>query len=174
MLNDSVEVLRTRSSGGGVRDNMSSPSRTTLGPRSISGDGDGRGRIDPLRGGGDNTVMCCGERSCGGGRGGRGYSDGLYGPRGGDRGTGGNECGDNTGGQCLSSSKSASPNAASGGTVATGVSPSRLRKSASETMFAMCSQIGVAGMDVGISSVGSTGGMTVAIAGGGGVERPEG
>src|ERR1700694_2865009 len=114
MLNDNVEVLRTRSSGGGVRDNMSSPSRAALGPRSNSGDGDGRGRIDPLRGGGDNTVMCCGERSCGRGTEGRGGRDGLYGPRGGGRGSGGNGCGDSTGGQCPSSSNSASPNAASG------------------------------------------------------------
>jgi len=41
-------------------------------------------------------------------------------------------------------------------------------------MCAIRSQIGVAGgSDVGISRAGSAGGTTVAIAGGGGVERPE-
>ena len=71
MLNDNVDVLRAKSSEGGVRGSMSSSSRARLCPRSCSGDGDGRGRMEPLRGGGDNTVICCGERS-GGGR------DGLY------------------------------------------------------------------------------------------------
>jgi len=70
MLNDNVDVLRARSSGGGVRGNMSSSSRAALGPRSCSGDGDGRGRMDPLRGGGDSTVICCGDRSGTGGSGG--------------------------------------------------------------------------------------------------------
>jgi hypothetical protein len=41
-------------------------------------------------------------------------------------------------------------------------------------MCAMRSQIGVAGMDVGISSAGRLGCTTVVIVGGGGVERPEG
>ena len=69
MLNESVDVFRARSSGGGVSGNMPSSSRATLSRlRSCSGDGDGRGRIDPLRGGGDRTVICCGERSGGGGR----------------------------------------------------------------------------------------------------------
>jgi hypothetical protein len=69
MLNDNVDVLRTKFSCGGVRGSMSS---SRLCPRSCSGEGDGRGRMDPLRGGGDNTVICCGERSGGGGK------DGLY------------------------------------------------------------------------------------------------
>ena len=68
MLNDSVDVFRAKSSGGGVSGNISSSSRVTLSLRSCSGEGDGRGRIDPLRGGGDKTVICCGERSGGGGR----------------------------------------------------------------------------------------------------------
>jgi hypothetical protein len=68
MLNDSVDVFRAKSSGGGVSGSISSSSRTTLRLRSCSGEGDGRGRIDPLRGGGDKTVICCGERSGGGGR----------------------------------------------------------------------------------------------------------
>jgi uncharacterized membrane protein len=68
MLNDNVDVLRAKSSGGGVRGSMPSSSREKLCPRSCSGEGDGRGRMDPLRGGGDNTVICCGERSGGGGR----------------------------------------------------------------------------------------------------------
>jgi hypothetical protein len=74
MLNDSVDVFRAKSSGGGVSGSISSSSRATLCRRSCSGEGDGRGRIDPLRGGGDKTVICCGERSGGGGGGGR---DGL-------------------------------------------------------------------------------------------------
>ena len=41
-------------------------------------------------------------------------------------------------------------------------------------MCAIRSPIGVAGIDVGISRGGSTGGTTAAIEGGGGVERPEG
>jgi hypothetical protein len=41
-------------------------------------------------------------------------------------------------------------------------------------MYAIGSQIGVAGIDVGISSGGRLGCMTAAIVGGGGVERPEG
>lgn len=41
-------------------------------------------------------------------------------------------------------------------------------------MCAIRSPIGAAGIDVGISRAGSTGGTTVAIEGGGGVERPEG
>jgi hypothetical protein len=68
MLNDSVDVFRAKSSGGGVSGSISSSSRATRCPRSCSGEGDGRGRIDPLRGGGDKTVICCGERSGGGGR----------------------------------------------------------------------------------------------------------
>ena len=159
MLNDNVDVLRTRSSGGGVRGSMSSSSRTALGPRSCSGDGDGRGRMDPFRGGGDSTVICCGERSgCGG-------SEGINGMRA-SEGGGGNESSDSTGEKSPSSSDSASTSAPLGGAVATGVSPSRWRKSASGPKCAIRSQIGVAGMDVGISSGGSTGG--------GGVERPGG
>lgn len=73
MLNDNVDVLRTKSSGGGVRGSMSSSSRARLCPLSCSGEGDGRGRMDPLRGGGDSTVICCGDRSGGGG------TVGLYG-----------------------------------------------------------------------------------------------
>jgi uncharacterized membrane protein len=67
MLNDNVDVLRAKSSGGGVRGSMSSSSRARPCPRSCSGEGDGRGRMDPLRGGGDSTVICCGDRSGGGG-----------------------------------------------------------------------------------------------------------
>ena len=159
---------------------MSSSSCAALGPRSCSGDGEGRGRtVDPLRGGGDSTVICCGERSGNGGRGGR------YEPRegGGSGGGSGNEkCDSLTAGRSspsvpvpvpVSSSNSGAPRL--GGAVATGVSPSRWRKSASGAMCAIRSQIGVAGgSDVGISRAGSAGGTTVAIAGGGGVERPEG
>ena len=68
MLNESVDVFRAKSSGGGVSGSISSSSRAMLCPRPCSGEGDGRGRIDPLRGGGDKTVICCGERSGGGGR----------------------------------------------------------------------------------------------------------
>ncbi len=136
-----------------MRGNISSSSRAILCPRSCSGEGDGRGRMDPLRGGGDKTVICCGERS-GGGEG------------------SGNESSDSTGGPpSPSSPDSASPNAVVGGTVAMGVSPSRWRKSESGPMCVM----GVAGMDVGISSMSRLGCTTVVIVGGcGGVERPEG
>jgi hypothetical protein len=168
ILNDNVDVLRARSSGGGVRDTMSSLSRIALGPRSSSGDGLGRGRMDPFRGGGDSTVICCGERSGGGGR------DRLYEVRAGDTGGSGNEYCNSTGEPSASSSNSAAPSPTLGGAVATGVSPSRWRKSASGAMCAIRSPIGVGGMAVGISSAGSAGGMNVAIAGGGGVERPEG
>jgi hypothetical protein len=133
MLNDNVDVLRARSSGGGVSGSISSSSRTALGPRSCSGDGDGRGRMDPLRGGGDSTVICCGERSGTGGRG------GLYEPRGGIIGGSGNENRDSTGEPSPSSSNCAVPSAADalGGAVATGVSPSRWRKSASGEICAI-------------------------------------
>jgi len=116
MLNDNVDVLRARSSGGGVRGNMSSSPCAALGPRSCSGDGNGRGRMDPLRGGGDSTVICCGERS------GTGGSGGLYDPREGSRGGSGNENCDST---TRSSPVSSSNSGALGGAVATGVSPSR-------------------------------------------------
>lgn len=118
MLNDKVDALRARSSGGGVRRRTSSLSRTTLGPRSCSGDGDGNGRMDPLRGGGDSTVICCGERS--GAVGGRG----LYGLRGGGSGGGGIESRANTGEVSSSPSNWVIPSA-DHGMVATGVSPPR-------------------------------------------------
>jgi hypothetical protein len=134
MLNDNVDVLRARSSGGGVRGSISPSSRAALGPRSCSGDGDGRGRMDPLRGGGDSTVICCGERS------GTGGSGGLYGRREGSIGGSGNENRDSTGEPSPSSSNCAAPSAAAaalGGAVAIGVSPSRWRKSASGEMCAI-------------------------------------
>ncbi len=119
MLNDNVDVFRAKSSGGGVRGNISSSSRVTLCPRTCSGEGDGRGRIDPLRGAGDNTVICCGERSGGGGM------DGLYERWDGEGGDGEKESSEKTGGPSLSSSISAAPSAALGGAIAIGVSPSR-------------------------------------------------
>jgi len=119
MLNDNVDVLRARSSGGGVRGSMSSSSCATLGPRSCSGDGEGRGRMDPLRGGGDSTVICCGERSGSGGRG------GLYEPREGSGGGSGNEKCDSTAAPSSPVIPSSNSGAFLGGAVATGVSPSR-------------------------------------------------
>jgi hypothetical protein len=149
-----------------VRDSMSSSSRAALGPRSCSGDGDGRGRTDPLRGGGDNTVICCGERS------GTEGSGGLYELREGGRGGGsGNENCDST---REASPPSSSDSAVLGDAVATGVSMSRLRKSASGAMCAIRAPIGIAGTPVGISSGGSTGGAVGGVGGGGGVARPEG
>jgi hypothetical protein len=167
MLNDNVDVLRAKSSGGGVRRSISSPSRATFRLRSCSGDGDGSGRIDPLRGGGDSTVICCGERSGAAGQ------DGLYGLRGGGSGGGGIESNDNTGEVSSACSDWIFPSAVHG-VIATGVSPPRLRKSASGDMCAMRSPIGVTGIDVQIWSGGGVGGRTVDIAGGGGVERPDG
>lgn len=128
MLNDNVDVLRARSSGGGVRSNMSSSSRAALGPRSCSGDGDGSGRMDPLRGGGDSTVICCGERS------GSGGSGCLYELREGSGGGSGNVKCDSITRPSQSpppsppspvSSSNGGAALALGGAVATGVSPSR-------------------------------------------------
>jgi hypothetical protein len=166
MLRDNVDVLRARSSGGSERGSISSSSRAALDPRSCSGDGDGRGRMDPLRGGGDNTVICCGERS------GTGGSGGLYELREGRGGGSGNENCDSTEEPSPSSSDSAAPHSiVLGGAVATGVSMSRWRKSASGAMCAIRSPIGMTGMVVGISRGKSMGG---ADGGGGGVARPEG
>ena len=163
MLNDNVDVLRARSKGSGVRGSMSSSSSVVLGPRSCSGDGDGRGRMDPLRGGGDSTVICCGERS------GTEGSGGLYVLRGGGAEGSGNENCDSTGEPSPSSEDSVAPSTVLGGAVATGVSMSRWRKSASGAMCAIRSPI--AGINVGISRAGSVGG---AVGGRSGVERPEG
>ena len=110
-----------------MRGSMSSSSRAALGPRSCSGDGDGSGRMDPLRGGGDSTVICCGERSGSGGSGGR------YELREGSGGGSGNVKCDSITRPCpspsLSSPVCSSSNSgavlALGGAVATGVSPSR-------------------------------------------------
>jgi hypothetical protein len=151
MLSDNVDALPSRGIGG------ITPPNATLGPRSCSGDGDGRGRAEPLRGGGDSTVICCGERSDADDDGGKNSN----GPSGG---MGNENAGETT---------TFGPASIAGGTVATGVSLSRSRKSASGAMCAMRSPIGVAGIDVGISSGGRTGGMTVVI-GGGGVARPDG
>jgi hypothetical protein len=158
MLSDNVDALHARSSNG-----IGSivPLNAALGPRSCSGDGDGGGRADPLRGGGDNTVICCGERSGGGTI--------SYGACGSVSGGKGNE----NAGETMTFA-SASGSGSSGGTVATGVSPSRWRKSASGAICAMRSPIGVTGIDMGISSAGRTGGRNVVIGGGGGVARPEG
>lgn len=162
-LSDSVDTLHARSSGGSAP--SPSPFHAALGPRSCSGEGEGSGRADPLRGGGDSTVICCGERSDGGG------GTCSYGPCGGvsvSGGRGKTNADGGGGGASVSGTI-----IALGGTVAIGVSPSRRRKSASGAMCAMRSRIGVTGIDVGISSAGRTGGMTVLIRGGG-VERPDG
>jgi len=169
MLSDNVDTLHARFSGGMSGGSPPPPPlNTALGPRSCSGEGDGSGRAEPLRGGGERTVICCGERSTAG--------DGTtsYGPWGGgvDGGKGKRNAGEKipspTSGLC----DDASGTGAVGGTVATGVSPSRWRKSASGAMCAMRPQIGVVGIDVGITRGGRIGEMTVDM--GGGVERPEG
>ena len=166
MLNDNVDVLHARSSAG-MGGNAPSPFHAVLGPRSCSGDGDGSGRADPLRGGGDSTVICCGERSDAEG------GTCSYWPCGSISVSGGRGKENAGGGETTSAVPAVSGIiAVLGGTVATGVSPSRWRKSASGAMCAMRSPIGVTGI-VGISSAGRTGGMTVVI-GGGGVERPDG
>jgi hypothetical protein len=123
ILNDNVDVLRARSNGGGVRRSVSSPSRAMFGPRSCSGDGDGNGRMDPLRGGGDSTVICCGERS------GAAAGDGIYGVllRGGGGGGGGGriENIDNTGKPSCACPDWVGSSAPHGVPAAIGVSPVR-------------------------------------------------
>lgn len=154
MLSDKFDALHARSSAG-MGGNAPLPLQAALGPRSCSGEGEGgNGRADPLRGGGDKTVICCGERSDGGG-GARGSVSG---------GSGKTNAADISGIALCD-----------GGTVAIGVSPSRWRKSASGAMCAMRSPIGVTGTGVGISSTGRTGWTAVVIIRGGGVvERPDG
>lgn len=114
MLSDNVDALHARS--GGMSGGVPSPLHAALGPRSCSGEGDGSGRTDPLRGGGDSTVICCGERSDGGG------GTSPYGPCGGVSGGRGKE---NVGETTTSAFVPAVSGIALGGTVAVGVSPSR-------------------------------------------------
>lgn len=159
MLSDNLDELHARSSRGMGR-NAPFPLYATLCPRSCSGEGDGgSGRADPLRGGGDKTVICWGERSDGGG-----------GACGSVSGGSGNT---NAGGMTSTAGVISGIALCGGGTVAIGVSPSRWRKSASGAICAMRSPIGVAGIGVGISSAGRAGAVII-IGGGGVVERPEG
>jgi hypothetical protein len=154
MLNDNFDALHARSSAG-MGGSEPVPPYAALGLRSCSGEGDGgNGRTDPLRGGGDRTVNCCGDRSDGGG--------------------GGTGCWGIVSGGSGKTNASATSGIAlcGGGTVAIGVSPSRWRKSASGAMCAMRSPIGVVGIGVGISSGESTG--RIASGGDGVVERPDG
>ena len=92
------------------------PPHAALAPRSCSGDGDGSGRADPLRGGGDSTVICWGERS------GAGGGPIAYGARGSVSGGKGKENDGET--TCVPACVSGIA-LDGGGTVAIGVSPSR-------------------------------------------------
>ena len=169
MLSDNVDELHARSSCG-IVGGTAPPHAAPDDPRPCSGEGDGgSGRADPLRGGGDRTVICCGERSAAGG------CTISYGPWRSESGGKGKE---NTGETTTSFVVVVVVSGIAldgGGTVAIGVSPSMWRKSASGAMCAMRSPIGVA-VVVGISSVGRTRGLTVTIGGGGGVgvARPDG
>lgn len=165
MLSDNLDALHARSNAG-MGDSEPLPLHAVLAapPRSCSGDGDGgSGRADPLRGGGESTVICCGERSDGVGRGRGSVSGGSGNTNAGERTSAGVALG--VSGLII----------LCGGTVAMGVSPSKWRKSASGAMCAMRSPIGVVGtVGAGISSVGRAGGIVVVIDGGGVDERPDG
>jgi len=58
MLSDNLDALHARSNCG-IGDSEPLPFHAALGPRSCSGEGEGgSGRADPLRGGGESTVIC--------------------------------------------------------------------------------------------------------------------